>query len=200
MTRDTSYAKTYFSEKIDKCENWGLSRDGTSRRKQKILDTSVTLDSGDIIILGFNRVANETAATITDVTKNHLRELGDMHSTSSNVENFEQHKEEFVARSLQKLAFTMSDRASNENLANKLLNDWREKILQSFEGDIQTVHSFHCMAHVLLGFHNYLVPDIKEKKLKIVETDGPLGRDFACLFVWCLTTHHPLWFISVRQN
>ena len=170
-------AKTYISEKIDKCENWGLSRDGTSRRKQKILDTSVTLDSGDIISLGFNRVAHETAATITDVTKNHLRELGDMHSTSSNVENFEQHKEEFVARSLQKLAFTMSDRASNEKLANKLLNDWREEVLQRFEGDIQTVHSFHCMAHVLLGFHNYLVPDIKEKELTIVETDGPLGRD-----------------------
>ena len=33
------------------------------------------------------------------------------------------------------------------------------------------------MAHVLLGFHNFLVPDIKEKEMKIVETDGPLGRD-----------------------
>ena len=108
-------AKTYISEKLDKCENWGLSRDGTSRRKQNILDTSVTLDSGDIISLGFNQVARETAITITNVTKNHLRELGDMHSASSNAEKFEQHKEEFVARSLQKLAFIMSDRASNEN-------------------------------------------------------------------------------------
>ena len=106
-------AKTYFSEKIDKCENWKLSRDGTSWRKQKILDTSFTLDSGDIISLGFNRVAHEAAATITDVTKNHLRELGDMHSTSSYVEHLKQHKKEFVARFLQKLAFTMSDRASN---------------------------------------------------------------------------------------
>ena len=32
------------------------------------------------------------------------------------------------------------------------------------------------------AIHNYLVPDIKEKKLKIVETDGPLGQDFVCLF------------------
>ena len=68
----------------------------------------MTLDSGETISLGFNRVARETAITITDVTMNHLRELGDMHSTSSNAENFEQHKEEFVARSLQKLAFTVS--------------------------------------------------------------------------------------------
>ena len=108
-------AKTYISERLDKCENWGLSRDSTSRRKQNILDTSVTLDNGDIISLGFNQVARETGITITNVTKNHLRKLGDMHSASSNAEKFEQHKEEFVARSLQKLAFIMSDRASNEN-------------------------------------------------------------------------------------
>ena len=170
-------AKTYISERIEKCENWGLNRDGTTRRKQKILDTSVTLNSGDIISLGFNRVAHETAATINDVTKKHLLELADMHTLSSEAPNPEVHKEEYVARSLQKLAFTMSDRASNEKLATKLLNDWRDETLQNFEGDVKTVHSFHCMAHVLLGFHNYLVPDLKEKEVKIVETGGPLGRD-----------------------
>ena len=63
-------AKTYISERIDNCKNWGLHRDGTSRRKQKILDTSVALDSGDIISLGFDRVAHETAAVINSVTKN----------------------------------------------------------------------------------------------------------------------------------
>ena len=170
-------AKTYISEKIDSCENWGLSRDGTSRRKQKILDTAVTLDSGDIISLGFNRVTHETATTINDVTKRHLHELADLHSVSASSDNVAQHKEEYVAMSLQKLAFTMSDRASNEKLANKLLNDWREETLQNFDGDIKSVHSFHCMAHVLLGFHNYLVPDMKEMETKIAETEGPLGRD-----------------------
>jgi len=49
-------------------KNWGLNRNATTRRKQKILDTAIALDSGDIISLGFNRVAHETAAAITDVT------------------------------------------------------------------------------------------------------------------------------------
>lgn len=118
------------------------------REENKILDTSVTLNSGDIISLGFNRVAHETAATINDVTKKHFLELADMHTLSSEAPNPEVHKEEYVARSLQKLAFTMSDRASNEKLATKLLNDWRDETLQNFEGDVKTVHSFHCMARL----------------------------------------------------
>ena len=50
-------------------------------------------------------------------------------------------------------------------LANKLLNDWREEILQNFDEGIQGQST----AHVLLVFHNYLVPDILDKELKIVE-------------------------------
>ena len=100
-----------------------------------------------------------------------------MHSSLSNDEDTQSHKEEFLAMSLQKLSFTMSDRASNEKLANKILNDWREEILQNFDGDVETVHTFYCMAHVLLGFHNYIVPDMKEKEIEIVAKDGPLGRD-----------------------
>ena len=44
------------------------------------------------------------------------------------------------------LAFTISDRASNEKLANKLLNDWHDQMLVEFEGDKKVVYNFHCMA------------------------------------------------------
>ena len=58
----------------------------------------MTLNSGDIISLGFNRVAHETAATINDVTKKHLLELADMHTLSSEAPNPEVHKEEYVGQ------------------------------------------------------------------------------------------------------
>ena len=75
----------------------------------------------------------------------------------------------------------MSDRASNKKLANKLLNDWRGEILQNFDEAIQR----QSVVPVVLGFHNFLVPDILEKKLKFVETDGPLGRDKMPVFnIW----------------
>ena len=65
-------AKTYIAQTHENADNWGLNRDGTTRRKQKILDTSVTLDTGDVISLGFSRVAHETAVTINNITKQHL--------------------------------------------------------------------------------------------------------------------------------
>ncbi|CAC5358701.1 unnamed protein product [Mytilus coruscus] len=78
----------------------------------------------------------------------------------------------------------MSDRASNEKLANTLLNEWRDEMLLNFElnGDKQTVHSFHCMAHVLLGFHSYVKPELKQLETKLVEVHGPIGRDSLSAF------------------
>ncbi|KAL3848471.1 hypothetical protein ACJMK2_019325 [Sinanodonta woodiana] len=128
-------AKAYIAEKIDNCKNWGLNRDGTSRRKQKIIDTAVTLDNGEIASLGFTHVSRETAKIITDVTKNHLIEIADIRSNSFR----KHHNEDFIVNSLAKLAFKMSDRASNEKLADKLLNKWRDEMLKSCENDRQTV-------------------------------------------------------------
>jgi len=65
----------FIADKIEKSEHGGLCPDGTTRRKEKILDTSVSIDSGDNISLGFTRVAHETAQTIQYVTENHLSEL-----------------------------------------------------------------------------------------------------------------------------
>ena len=119
-------AKTYIAHVLGNAENWGINRDGTTRRKQKILDTSVTLDTGDVISLGFSRVAHETAATINNVTKQHMSELAD---TQGNLETSPAGSEDYIKRTLSNLAFTMSDRDSNEKLADKLLTEWRDSVL-----------------------------------------------------------------------
>ncbi|KAL3831421.1 hypothetical protein ACJMK2_023172 [Sinanodonta woodiana] len=54
-------AKTFILEKFNKAENGSLGRDGTTRKKKKIVDTSITLDSGDVISLGLDRVYKENA-------------------------------------------------------------------------------------------------------------------------------------------
>ncbi|KAG1653601.1 hypothetical protein GQR58_025470 [Nymphon striatum] len=68
-------AEAQLKEEADD-ENIEYSRDGTTRKKQKIVDTSVTLDLGDVMSLGFTRVASETAETIQSVTQNQMIELG----------------------------------------------------------------------------------------------------------------------------
>ena len=161
-------AKTFISEKLEQSENWGLNRDGTTLRKIKIVDTSITLNSGDVMSLGFNTVAHETARSITQVTKSHLSELADLNvSLKDDSENMKEEKtQEYIIESLEKLAYTMSDRASNEKLANTLLNEWPDDVLKNSENDAakQAVHSFHCMAHVLLGFYSYVKPGRKINK------------------------------------
>ena len=77
----------------------------------------------------------------------------------------------------------MSDRASNEKLADKLLNEWRDEILTLCDDDQkQEVHHFHCMAHVLLGFHRYACNDLKLHETSLVGEKGPLGRDSLPVF------------------
>jgi hypothetical protein len=91
--------KAYIAEQLEQSKHWGMGRDGTTRRKQKILDTSITLDSGETVTLGFTRVAQETAETIQTVTEKHLDQL-------TSVKN----NPEYLADTLSKLTFTMSDR------------------------------------------------------------------------------------------
>ena len=169
-------AKTFIAQKLDAVDNWGLNRDGTTRRKQKILDTSVTLDTGDVISPGFNRVSHETASNINDITKQHLSELADVHGqlVSDQDTGNPTSNDEYLRNTLSKLAFTMSDRASNEKLADKLLDEWRDSVLLNCEDEEKKkVHHFHCMAHVLLGFHKYSCDDLKFLELSLIETAGP---------------------------
>ncbi|XP_053381945.1 uncharacterized protein LOC128549357 [Mercenaria mercenaria] len=172
-------AKTYISTVIDAAESFGLNRDGTSRKKQKIVDTSVTLDTGDVMSLGFTRVAHESAKTINSVTKNSIDELAKLNSTFCSDKNDTANtNEEYIRNTLHKLAFSMSDRASNEKLADKLLDEWRDEVLETCENkDKTTVKHFHCMAHVLLGFHKYACTDVKSVETSLAKESGPLGRD-----------------------
>ena len=100
--------------------------------------------------LGFNRVAHETAAAINDVTKSHIHELTDLHS----IVDREETPEHYITTSLEKLAFTMSDRASNEKKADKLLDEWRDQVLEQNTEIPNKVHHFHCMAHVEIESNN----------------------------------------------
>lgn len=179
-------AKSYIAERLDSCENWGLSRDGTTRKKQKIVDTSVTLDNGEVTSLGFTNICRETAQTIHEVTKTHLTELAQMHRDTTCGENsMEQNSDsDFLQDALAKLSYTMSDRASNEKLADRLLSDWRTEVLNdcSEQANIHAVENFHCMAHVLLGFHKYTCDNIKVIETDIVKNCGPLGRDSLPVF------------------
>ena len=84
----------------------GLKQGWHYKKVQKLLNTTVTLDSGKTVSLGFRLVANETSETISNITKCHIEELA-----KAAVED---DPESFIQPVLQKLSFYMSDRAANE--------------------------------------------------------------------------------------
>ena len=73
----------------------------------------------------------------------------------------------------------MSDRASNEKASDVILEQWHQDVLKScdFLAAEKTLHSFHCMVHVLLGFHSNTKTVLfsYEKDLEI--ECGKFGRD-----------------------
>lgn len=120
-------------------KHWRLNRDSTTRGKEKIVDTSLTLSYGKIISLGFDRVARETASEIHNVTKDQLMELANIYSTEKTTNS-----EEYVKSTLKNSAFCMSERAS------QLLSEWREEMLKDVDEnmDPSPILSFHCIEHV----------------------------------------------------
>ena len=111
--------------------------------------------------LGFTKVGKETAEVINNVIKKHMTELAHTVVVSKNKVVKENYINHFIEESLLKLSFTMSDRANNEKLADKLLSEWRDGVLKhcNNENEKQAIVHFHCMAHVLLGFHRYVTED-----------------------------------------
>ena len=82
----------------------------------------------------------------------------------------------------------MSDRASNEKKADRLLDIWRNELPgQCNEHETHQVEHFHWMAHVLLGFHRYVCKDIKDLESGIVSDIGPIGRDELSVFMFWKT-------------
>ncbi|XP_070174277.1 uncharacterized protein [Littorina saxatilis] len=169
-----------YKEKIEESSNFGIKKDGTSRDKKKIITSSITLDSGEELPLGYNFVAKETGETIADYVKGRLNEIEMSGSSSGPAEEGEAEEVDsnFFTRMLQKLSYFMSDRAANEGKADNLLRDWREKMLEDAgEKETSYVHSFHCMAHALLGFlyHSKAFLQEQHKQYKVDEIH--LGRE-----------------------
>ena len=77
--------------------------------------------------LGFIRVVHEMAETINQATKKHVNELNHLNSNISDNHN----TDNYVKTSLEKLAFTMSDRASRERKADRLLDEWHDEELKN---------------------------------------------------------------------
>ena len=118
---------------------FGIQKDGTSRNKRKILTTSISTPDGQMP-LGFSQTARETGIAIAQHVIDQLKEL----SIISNIS-----EEELAGRYI----FNMSDRAANEGVADRELSMWKSQVTGDPDSEIL---SFHCTAHVLLGFSSYI--------------------------------------------
>ncbi|GFR60822.1 hypothetical protein ElyMa_003541400 [Elysia marginata] len=149
-------AKSFLREKVMKrCQSFGLHKDGTQRKKVKILDTSIRTESGESFCLGWSSVASETGEAIAEGAKDKLGELA-----GTAVD-----EEEWMKEMLDKLAYFMNDRAANEKKSNRLLEEWRAECLESCsEEEIKKVHHLYCSAHVLLAFHSYSLKELSKLK------------------------------------
>ena len=114
--------------------------------------------------LGFRQVAAETSDQILEVTQDAFKELGQVRSLSHD-------ETDFVQENLSKLSLCMSDRAANEKKADRLIQKWKDDAVGTGRGE---VHSFSCMAHVLLGFHSYTIKALKEQENTL---DYKIGRE-----------------------
>ena len=145
-------AKRFIREKVLKrCKSFGIHKDGTTRKKVKILDTSVNTDSGEAFCLGWSSVVSETGQAIADEVKEKFEEIVDASS-----------EEGLRVDLLKKLEYQMNDRAANEKKSAKLIDEWRDEMLTSQGVKPSVVHHLHCAAHVLLGFHSYTIAALKK--------------------------------------
>ena len=139
-------AKEFVKERVHKRSNgFGLHKDGTTSKKVKILDTSITTSNGESFCLGWSSVSSETEKAIAEKSQTKLEEV---------VGEVDERGE--LGELLKKLKYTMSDRAANEKKSNEFLENWEADTLRK-NGDenSQKMHHLFCLAHVLLGFHSY---------------------------------------------
>ena len=67
--------KCYTAEMMETPLHFGWNKDGTSKNKKKILETSVTLCTDQVLPTGYHSAARETSETITSGVKAELAEL-----------------------------------------------------------------------------------------------------------------------------
>ena len=170
-----------FAEKLEGASSWGLHKDGTSRQKRKILTSTLSLANGEEIPLGFKTVARETGERIQQSFREDLQELSAVKSFTldDGRPTGETGDSNFTKTVLSSMTTVMSDRAANEKKANQLLKTWRDQVLSetSDEAEISTIHSFYCMAHVLLGFHSYTEKNFRALHQEYSNNGIVLGRE-----------------------
>ena len=159
--------KCFYAEQIHQSSHYRVNKDGTSCQKIKKLETSLTLDSDEILPLGFRRLAKEDGQSVADNTK---LELSEVCTTTQDYDLFK-------VEALSKLSFLMSDRAATETKANKMLNTWVQEEFKKTNAPATVVHTLYCMAHVLLGFHRYSTEDLTKLQKEFIAEGRKLGRD-----------------------
>ena len=167
--------KLFYTHRIGQADNLGIKKDGTSRQKIKILDTSLTLDSGDVLPLGYKRTARETAQAITDNTTAELLELEEIHNHAYDGDIF-------MPVLLEKISYIMTDRAANEKKSNEQITQWVQEELEARGLPLTVIHSMNCMVHVLLGFHREAVEETKRLQTQITSEGEKLGRDAVAFY------------------
>jgi hypothetical protein len=120
------------------------------------------------------QVASETGNAISDTLQHSVEQLAELHAHSGNGS-----AEDYISRAVEKLTFSMSDRAANEKKASRIISDWRRDKM----GDAPTeaakkqIEEFHCMAHVLRGFHTNSADALKEIQSELAVDGTKIGRD-----------------------
>ena len=146
-------AKSYINSKVlRRCKGFGVHKDGTTRRKVKILDTSINTDEGEAYCLGWSSVVSETGQAIADDTRDKLEEV---------VKDLDD-DEDGMKEVLLKLEYYMNDRAANEKKSSVLIDKWRDETLRNSGEQVSKVYHLHCAAHVLLGFHTNVMNALKK--------------------------------------
>ncbi|KAK3743350.1 hypothetical protein RRG08_061286 [Elysia crispata] len=146
-------AKSYINSKVlRRCKGFGVHKDGTTRRKVKILDTSVNTDEGEAYCLGWSPVVSETGQAIADDTRDKLEEV---------VKDLDD-AEDGMKEVLLKLEYYMNDRAANEKKSSVLIDKWRDETLRNCGEQASKVHHLHCAANALLGFHTNVMNALKK--------------------------------------
>ena len=154
------------AEKIDGGDLMGVLKDGTSKKKDKVVDGALNdLTTGETISLGMSLVTSETGQAICNEMTRKIETLID-HSTKPT---------QFLSKAANSLVFYMSDRAGNERKSNRLLDEWKDSKKENL-GETE-VHHLYCMAHVLLGFSSYVTKDLEPfQKALTPDGSGFLGR------------------------
>ena len=166
--------KKFYAEKLASMDHWGFNKDGTSRKKDKIVNVSFTLEEGETLSLGFKIIARETAQAIADNAKEELSELASVHQWGNDTSD----SDASLLTFLRTLTFMMSDREANEKLSNQIILEWVDECLDKTSNDRNklVIHLFYCSAHVLLGFSTDTAKQLQHLQSELEKGSTPFGR------------------------